>query len=235
MLAPQLLSSASCSRNGAVGPVVFCSLLGIAMALSQSPGRHPHLDRCEQGAPLFGRELARAKGLVPYLGASLAALCYAGAQTVRGSHDAPFDLVIALAAVAASTLDGALRFHPPRLAARTLHTFSVHRRNGDVRARRYRARAARGIRICRARFVFSTPPIRRSSGALRPGRRAVACAARSAFGPESRRRAFPALRGRTARDRRPRASRPSSSRSRSADRDRVRRRYECRRRSKELR
>jgi hypothetical protein len=89
--------------NGAVGPVVFCSLLGIAMALSQSPGRHPHLDRCEQGAPLFGRELARAKGLVPYLGASLAALCYASAQMIRGSHDAPFDLIIVLAAVAAST------------------------------------------------------------------------------------------------------------------------------------
>jgi hypothetical protein len=53
-------------------------------------------------APL-GRELARAKGLVPYLGASLAALSYAGAQTVRGSHDAPLDLLIALAAVAAST------------------------------------------------------------------------------------------------------------------------------------
>ena len=25
------------------------------------PGRYPHLDRCEQSAPLFGRELARAR------------------------------------------------------------------------------------------------------------------------------------------------------------------------------
>lgn len=89
--------------QGPAGPVIFCSLLGIAMALSQSPGRHPHLDRCEQGAPLFGRELARAKGLVPYLGASLAALFYVGAQALRGSHEAPFDLLIALAAVAACT------------------------------------------------------------------------------------------------------------------------------------
>jgi hypothetical protein len=89
--------------EGAVGAVVFCSLLGMAMALSQSPGRHPHLDRCEQGAPLFGRELGRAKALVPYLGAGLAAVLYVSAQTLRGAHDAPFNLLIALAAIAAST------------------------------------------------------------------------------------------------------------------------------------
>ena len=65
---------------GIAAPLFLCSLLGIALALAQSPGLHPHLDRCEQSAPLFGRELARAKALVPCVAAALAALVYAGAQ-----------------------------------------------------------------------------------------------------------------------------------------------------------
>lgn len=90
--------------EGAIGPVLFCSLLGIAVALAQSPGRSPHLDRCEQSAPLFGRELARAKALAPCIAAAFAAIAYCTATIARGSLDAPLTLVITLGAVAAGTL-----------------------------------------------------------------------------------------------------------------------------------
>jgi hypothetical protein len=89
---------------GLAAPLFLCSLLGIAMALAQSPGLHPHLDTCEQGAPLFGRELARAKALVPCVAAALAAIVYAGGQALHGAADAPVTLAIALAAVLAATL-----------------------------------------------------------------------------------------------------------------------------------
>ena len=89
---------------GIAAPLFLCSLLGIALALAQSPGLHPHLDRCEQSAPLFGRELARAKALVPCVAAALAALVYAGAQLLRGAPDVSLNLPIALAAVIAATL-----------------------------------------------------------------------------------------------------------------------------------
>jgi hypothetical protein len=90
--------------EGAVGPVVFCSLLGIAIALAQIPGRAEHLDRCEQSAPLFGRELARAKALAPCIGAAFAAVIYAAASLGRGSHDALLILVVTLGAVTCGTL-----------------------------------------------------------------------------------------------------------------------------------
>ncbi len=88
----------------AAGPIMFCSFLGILMALAQSPGRYPHLDRCEQSAPLFGRELARAKALVPCIAAALATLAYAAAAFVGGAPNAPYALAVALAAVIATTL-----------------------------------------------------------------------------------------------------------------------------------
>jgi hypothetical protein len=90
--------------HGAAGPVFFGSLLGIVIALAQSPGRYPHLDCCEQCAPLFGRELARAKALVPCIAVAIAAIIYAGAASARGSGDAPIALAIALPAVIATTL-----------------------------------------------------------------------------------------------------------------------------------
>jgi len=90
--------------RGAAGPVFFCTLLGVAMALAQSPGRYPHLDRCEQSAPLFGRELARAKAIVPCVGAALATIVYAAAAVARNSPDVPFTLPVAFAAVVAGTL-----------------------------------------------------------------------------------------------------------------------------------
>jgi hypothetical protein len=89
---------------GFAAPLFLCSLLGIAMALAQSPGLHPHLDRCEQNAPLFGRQLARAKALVPCVAAALAALAYAVGLSLRGAPDAPLTLLITLAAVVPATL-----------------------------------------------------------------------------------------------------------------------------------
>ena len=89
---------------GVAAPLFLLSLLGIAMALAQSPGLHPYLDRCEQSAPLFGRELARAKALVPCAAATLAALAYACAQALRNAPAVPLTLLIAIAAVGAATL-----------------------------------------------------------------------------------------------------------------------------------
>jgi hypothetical protein len=89
---------------GVTAPLLCCSFLSIAIALDQTPGRHRHLDRCEQSAPLFGRELARAKALVPCIAALLATLLYACAQVARGSPDAPLTLLVVPPAVIATTL-----------------------------------------------------------------------------------------------------------------------------------
>jgi hypothetical protein len=48
------------------GCIVFATLSGIACALLlRGTGRYRDLDLCEQSAPLYGRELARATALVP--------------------------------------------------------------------------------------------------------------------------------------------------------------------------
>ncbi|MBV9718913.1 MAG: hypothetical protein JOZ77_06315 [Candidatus Eremiobacteraeota bacterium] len=93
-----------CQPTGIAAPLFLCSLLGIALALAQSPGLHPHLDYCEQSAPLFGRELARAKALVPCVAAAIAALVFIIAQALRGTGGLPLTLAIALAALVAATL-----------------------------------------------------------------------------------------------------------------------------------
>jgi hypothetical protein len=90
--------------HGLAGPIFFCALLGVSIALVQGPGRHRHLDLCEQGAPLFGRELARAKALTPCIAVTFAALAYWGAQIASGVAVTPISFVLALAAVLASTL-----------------------------------------------------------------------------------------------------------------------------------
>jgi drug/metabolite transporter (DMT)-like permease len=104
--------------TGLAAPVLLCSLLGIAMALAQSPGLHPHLDRCEQCAPLFGRELARAKAFVPCIAGALAAIVYAGAQALHDTPAAGITLLVALAALVAGTLvaiSATVRRGAPRL------------------------------------------------------------------------------------------------------------------------
>jgi hypothetical protein len=102
---------------GVAAPLFLCSLVGIVIALDQTPGRHRHLDRCEQSAPLFGRELARAKALVPCIAATFATLLFAGTQFARGAPDAPATLLVvppaviacALTALSATTRRGATR------------------------------------------------------------------------------------------------------------------------------
>ena len=104
--------------HGLAGPVFFCSLLGIVIALVQSPGRFPHLDLCEQSAPLFGRQLARAKALVPCVGAVLATLAYVSAAVVAGLRAIPVTLLVTIAAVIPSTLtalSATIRTGPSRL------------------------------------------------------------------------------------------------------------------------
>jgi len=85
-------------------PMFFCSTIGIALALLQGPGRHPYLDTSERSAPLFGRELARAKALAPAMSATLVTLVYWGAQSASGSAMPPTHFILALACVLASTL-----------------------------------------------------------------------------------------------------------------------------------
>lgn len=126
------------------GPMFFCSMLGIAIALVQGPGRHRYLDEAELGAPLFGRELARAKAVAPAISATLAALSYWIAQLLTGFAAPPAFFALALASVLAATLvalnatirTGASRWFYIALAFATTgiaYTLAVY---GDVAARR---------------------------------------------------------------------------------------------------
>jgi hypothetical protein len=90
--------------SGFAAPLFLCSLLGIALALAQSPGLHRHLDRCEQSAPLYGRELARAKALVPCVAAAFALVAFALAEALRGAAGLPIIILVAFAALVAATL-----------------------------------------------------------------------------------------------------------------------------------
>ncbi|MGA8533106.1 MAG: hypothetical protein WB615_03230, partial [Candidatus Tumulicola sp.] len=104
--------------HGLAGPVFFSSLLGILIALVQGPGRYPHLDLCEQSAPLFGRQLARAKALVPCVVATLATLAYVTAAALAGLRGIPAAFLIAVAAVIPATLtalSATIRTGPARL------------------------------------------------------------------------------------------------------------------------
>ncbi|HTZ54419.1 MAG TPA: hypothetical protein VMB20_05100 [Candidatus Acidoferrum sp.] len=86
------------------GPMFFCSTIGIAVALLQGPGRHAYLDTTERSAPLFGRELARAKALAPVISATIATLVYWSAQLVSGFAAPAIFLALSLACVLAATL-----------------------------------------------------------------------------------------------------------------------------------
>ncbi len=86
------------------GPMFFCGAIGISIALLQGPGRHMMLDITEQSAPLFGRELARAKAIVPAIAAFLAALVYWFAQFLSGFAAPPAFFALVLFCVLASTL-----------------------------------------------------------------------------------------------------------------------------------
>lgn len=59
------------------GCLVFGTLIGVAVALLQrGAGRFRELELCEQSAPLFGRELARATAVVPCVIVTLALAAY---------------------------------------------------------------------------------------------------------------------------------------------------------------
>ena len=90
--------------RGLAAPAFFCSLAGIVAALQQGPGRLPHLDLCEQSAPLFGRELARAKALVSCSIAVIAAAAYCATASLAGWREIPFVFAATLAAAIPSTL-----------------------------------------------------------------------------------------------------------------------------------
>jgi hypothetical protein len=99
------------------GPTFFCSLIGVIVASMQRGAGMRQLELCEQSAPLYGRELARATALVPCIIASIAALAYWGAQFVSGFAAPPTFFLLAFAAVQASTLvalSATLRHGPKR-------------------------------------------------------------------------------------------------------------------------
>ncbi len=76
----------------ALGAALFGSLAGIYFALAQRGGRMRELELCEQAAPLYAREVARAIALVPSLGVVIA---LAGYWIVTGISSGPPDLAAA--------------------------------------------------------------------------------------------------------------------------------------------
>jgi len=100
------------------GAILFGSSAAIVAALLQRSGRAGHLELCEQSAPLFGRELARARALVP---CSIATGACAAYWLVCGWY-APVDPARALLTFAAANLAGvvALRATTETGAARWL-------------------------------------------------------------------------------------------------------------------
>lgn len=80
------------------GCLVFGTLAGIAVALLQrGAGYFRELELCEQSAPLYGRELARATALVPCIIVTVALAAY---WAVSAAYERPGALTIALTAFA---------------------------------------------------------------------------------------------------------------------------------------
>lgn len=78
------------------GCLVFGTLVGVAVAILQrGAGRFRELELCEQSAPLFGRELARATALVPCIIVTIALAAY---WMVSAAYAAPQLFAIALTA-----------------------------------------------------------------------------------------------------------------------------------------
>ncbi|MBV8374461.1 MAG: hypothetical protein JO302_03030 [Candidatus Eremiobacteraeota bacterium] len=94
----------SAQGRGAMAAIFACAPIGMILALLQGPGRHQHLDLCEQSAPLFGRELARAKALAACIAATAATLAYSAALAIPNVAKGLDLLPVTLAAAIASTL-----------------------------------------------------------------------------------------------------------------------------------
>lgn len=87
------------------GPMLFGTLIAIIVAVVQrNVGRSRDLELCEQSAPLYGRNLARATAAVPCIVVTLAALSYWAAQFLTGLAAPPAFFATVLAAVNATTL-----------------------------------------------------------------------------------------------------------------------------------
>jgi hypothetical protein len=83
------------------GCLVFGALAGIAVALLQrGAGRFRELELCEQSAPLYGRELARATALVPSIIVTMSLAAYWGVSAVYARPDATSVAVTAFAVYA---------------------------------------------------------------------------------------------------------------------------------------
>jgi hypothetical protein len=81
------------------GCLVFGALAGIAVALLQrGAGRFRELELCEQSAPLYGRELARATAVVPCIVVTIALAAY---WSISAAYARPDAATIATAAFAA--------------------------------------------------------------------------------------------------------------------------------------
>ncbi|MBV8155002.1 MAG: hypothetical protein JO029_15250 [Candidatus Eremiobacteraeota bacterium] len=87
-----------------VAPVFFSCAAAIVAALLQSPGRQAILDLCEESAPLFGRELARAKALAPCIVAAIATLAYCAPSIALRAPHALETVAIAMIAAPACAL-----------------------------------------------------------------------------------------------------------------------------------
>ena len=100
------------------GCLVFGTLAGIAAALLQrGSGRLRELELCEQSAPLYGRELARATALVPCIIVLCACALYWSVSAWFAPPPAPLVLLSASAicAAALTALCGTLRKGAARL------------------------------------------------------------------------------------------------------------------------
>jgi len=76
----------------ALGAALFGSLAGIYLALAQRGGRMRELELCEESAPVYAREIARAIALVPSIGVVIALAAY---WIVTGIASGPRDLAAA--------------------------------------------------------------------------------------------------------------------------------------------
>jgi hypothetical protein len=86
------------------GSLVFGTLIGIAISLLQrGAGRFRELELCEQSAPLYGRELARATALVPCIIVTFALAAYWIVSAVYAPPQ-PLALALSFAAVYCATL-----------------------------------------------------------------------------------------------------------------------------------
>lgn len=86
------------------GCLVFGTLAGIAVALLQrGSGYFRELELCEQSAPLYGRELARATALVPCIIVTIALSAYWAVSSIYAHPDAP-SIALTAFAVYAGTL-----------------------------------------------------------------------------------------------------------------------------------